>query len=135
MERRGQSETVLVVEDEEIVRELVCAVLTDQGYEVLCASDGRDGLQIAREHSRPIDLLVSDVIMPRMNGPDVARELRSAQPGVRVLFVSGYSDADIVEDGVLSPEVQLLQKPFTPDALSRRVRAILDEPSLSHAQT
>ncbi len=126
--KRTRGETVLVVEDEEIVRELVCAVLSDQGYVLLCASNGEDGLRIAQEHAGPIDLLVSDVVMPRMTGPEFAAELLLARPLTKLLFVSGYSDAEIAEDGVLAAGVQFLQKPFTTAVLSRKVREVLDAP-------
>jgi signal transduction histidine kinase/CheY-like chemotaxis protein len=127
--RKEKMETVLVVEDEDIVRELIVAVLTAQGYEVLCAADGPTALHAARDHEGEVDLLVSDVIMPQITGAEVARALLAERPHTKVLFVSGYSEADISEDGVLSPGVHLLPKPFTPEALSRKVRELLDAPA------
>jgi two-component system, cell cycle sensor histidine kinase and response regulator CckA len=127
LETSQHRETILVIEDEEMVRELVCTVLSEQGYTILCTGNGHEGLRMAREHEGPIDLLVSDVIMPQITGPEIARELLAARPKTKVLYISGYSDADISEDGVLSPSVQLLGKPFAPDALSRRVREVLDD--------
>jgi CheY-like chemotaxis protein len=120
-----QRQTVLVVEDEEIVRELVCAVLSEDGFDVLSAACGRDALAIAHEFHGEIALLVSDVVMPQMTGPECARELLLTRPNTKVLFVSGYSEADISEDGVLSLGVNLLPKPFTPNVLSERVRQAL----------
>ncbi|MDB6151317.1 MAG: Histidine kinase [Chthoniobacter sp.] len=125
--KRCRAETVMVVEDEEIVRQLVCAVLSEQGYEVLCAPSGAEGLRMAHNYAGKIDLLVTDIIMPQMNGPEVARTLRLERPHVRVLFVSGYSDNDIGDHGILAPELRFLEKPFTPEVLCRKVREVLDE--------
>ena len=127
VEPSHRSETVLVVEDEEIVRELVCDVLTQQGYAVICAANGADALQMAEQHSGRIDLLVTDVVMPQMNGHELAERLTALQPGLNVLFVSGYSEDDIGEHGVLDTTIELLEKPFTPQSLSRKVREILGE--------
>jgi signal transduction histidine kinase/CheY-like chemotaxis protein len=124
---RGGSELILVVEDEEVVRQLICTVLGDLGYRVLCADSAAAGLAIAREEEQPIDLLVTDIVMPDMHGPVLARELAPLQPGMKVLFVSGYSDSDISDQGVLDPTLDMLQKPFTQDSLARKVREILDE--------
>ncbi|HEX8295329.1 MAG TPA: ATP-binding protein [Chthoniobacteraceae bacterium] len=125
--RSRKPETILVVEDEEIVRELVCTVLADQGYHVLCAENGPEALRLSRAHSGPIDLLLSDVVMPRMNGPEVARTLTTEHPKTRVLFVSGYSDNDISDRGIIAPGIRFLEKPFTPEALCRKIREVLDE--------
>jgi signal transduction histidine kinase/ActR/RegA family two-component response regulator len=129
--RSRDSETVLVVEDEDIVRELVCTVLSEQGYQVLCAANGAEGLRLADEHPGKIDLLVTDVIMPGMSGPEVAAQLRESRPETRVLFVSGYSDGDITDQGVLAPQLRFLEKPFTPDALGMKVREVLDEAAVA----
>ena len=126
------SETVLVVEDDETVRELVCAVLAEQGYEVLCAARGSEALRMAREHPGKIDLMLSDIIMPQMHGPQLARELQSIRPNTKVLFVSGYSDSDISDQGILAPDVRFLEKPFTPETLGRKVREVLDENGVAH---
>jgi signal transduction histidine kinase/ActR/RegA family two-component response regulator len=125
--RSHACETVLVVEDDQTVRELVCAVLSEQGYEVLCAGDCQDALRMAREHPGRIDLVVSDIVMPQMHGPELARELLRLRPRAKVLFVSGYSDADICNQGILAPDVRFLEKPFTPATLGRKVREVLDE--------
>ena len=127
VEKSTNFETVLVAEDEEIVRELVCDVLNEQGYNVLCAVDGIEALRKAKEHEGHIDLLITDVIMPHMNGQELAEQLSTARPGIKVLFVTGYSDNDIGDHGVLDPSVDLLQKPFTPQALARRVRDVIQE--------
>ncbi len=128
MEPAQDSETILVVEDEEIVRELICEVLDEQGYHVLCEHDGRAGLQLAANHHGRIDLLLTDVIMPQMNGQELAAQLLAQRPGLKVLYVSGYSDNDIGDAGVLDGEVALLEKPFSPQALAQKVRAILSKP-------
>jgi signal transduction histidine kinase/ActR/RegA family two-component response regulator len=120
------SELILAVEDEEVVRQLICTVLGDLGYRVLCAASAAEGLRIAREEKQPIDLLVTDIVMPDMHGPVLARELMPLQPAMKVLFVSGYSDSDISDQGVLDPNLDMLQKPFTQESLARKVREILD---------
>lgn len=127
IEKSKNFETVLVVEDEDIVRELVCEVLEDQGYNVLCARDGIEALNLADNYDGEIHLLVSDVIMPQMNGPELAGKLGSLRPEMRVLYVSGYSDNDIGDHGVLDPRYELLQKPFTPQTLARKIRDVLSE--------
>src|SRR4051794_27136861 len=110
VEKSRNFETVLVVEDEEIVRELVCEVLEDQGYNVLCAMDGIEALDLAENYDGEIHLLVTDVIMPHMNGPELAGKLSRLRPDMRVLYVSGYSDNDIGDHGVLDSRYELLQK-------------------------
>jgi signal transduction histidine kinase/ActR/RegA family two-component response regulator len=120
------SETVLVVDDEEQVRSLECGVLQANGYRVLSAGDGREALRICRECSDPIHLLLTDIIMSNMNGRDLARQATPFQPTMRVLYVSGYPDeAELSSEGA-SEKTAFLQKPFTSDALLRRVRQTLD---------
>jgi signal transduction histidine kinase/ActR/RegA family two-component response regulator len=121
------SETILVVEDEEVVRLLVCEVLGDSGYKVLCAAAPSEALRIVREHGAPIDLLVTDVVMPEMHGPALARVLQPMQPQMKVLYVSGYSENDISDQGVVDPDLDVLQKPFTHHSLTRKIREVLDE--------
>ena len=117
--------TILLVEDEAGVRAVVRETLTDQGYVILEALDGSEALQIAREHSGAIDLLITDMIMPRMGGLELAGKLDAARPGVKVLFMSGYADRAAVGDGTLQPETNYLQKPFALETLTHRVRQIL----------
>jgi two-component system cell cycle sensor histidine kinase/response regulator CckA len=93
---------------------------------VLTASDGRDALAVVAAKAARIDLLVTDVVMPRMGGSDLAAQLRAQQPDVRVLFMSGYTDDAVVRQGVLHSEVAFLHKPFTMHALAAKVRAVLD---------
>ena len=132
-EKSPSFETVLVVEDEEIVRELVCDVLAEQGYNVMCAVDGHDAMKVAGEFDGEIDLLVTDVIMPHMNGPELAVALSKLRPDMKVLYVSGYSDNDIGDHGVLDTRIDLLQKPFTPQTLARKIRDVIEERTDAHA--
>ena len=127
LEKSANFETVLVVEDEEIVRELVCEVLEDQGYNVICAPDGIEAMDAAAKFDGEIHLLVTDVIMPHMNGHELASKLSALRPDMKVLYVSGYSDNDIGDHGVLDPRFELLQKPFTPQTLARKIRDVIGE--------
>jgi two-component system cell cycle sensor histidine kinase/response regulator CckA len=123
--RRGGSETVLLVEDDEGLRTLAREILSIAGYTVLEADSPNDALRLAEAHRGPIHILLTDVVMPQMNGRQVADRLLTARPGLKVLFMSGYADAAIVEHGVLEPGTHFLQKPFTPDGLSRKIREAL----------
>jgi len=120
------SETVLLVEDETVVRELVGDILAAQGYRVLVAQDGVQALQVGKDHEGPIHLLVTDVVMPRLSGKALADQLRSGRPEVRVLYTSGYTDNAIARHGVLDEGVHFLSKPFELEALARKVRDVLD---------
>ena len=121
------SETLLIVEDEPALRYLACSVLESQGYSVLSANNGDEGLRIAREHKgAPIRLVITDVIMPRMSGKVMAESLTSMHPGLKILFTSGYHDDAIQQHGVLEPGVAFLPKPYTPAMLATKVREILD---------
>ena len=121
------SETLLVVEDEPSVRHLARGVLEAQGYKVLSASNGQEALHVAREHKgSPIRLVITDVIMPLMSGKVMAEWLKTTYPGLSILFTSGYTDDAIAQHGVLEPDVAFLPKPYTPAALARKVREILD---------
>lgn len=122
-------ETILVLEDEEVVRDLLCAVLHDAGYRVICAAAPTEALELTRAQTKPIALLVSDVILPEMHGPVIARLIGELQPAMKVLFVSGYSENDISEQGVLDPGVEVLQKPFSQQELLFKIDAMLNEPA------
>ena len=125
---QGQ-ETILVVEDDVRMRKLTVETLRGFGYNVLHAPDGIEALQRLAEAGIAIDLLLTDVIMPRMSGPKLAEEMRRARPGLRVLFTSGYTDRHLVEDGAIRPAENFLAKPFTLQALGRKVREVLDRPT------
>ena len=120
------TETILLAEDEAPVRTTVRDALTDQGYVILEACDGDQALQAAGQHGGAIDLLITDMIMPRMGGPELAEKLGGARPGVKVLFMSGYPERAAVRSGALPSGTNYLQKPFPLDVLTRRVRETLD---------
>jgi CheY-like chemotaxis protein len=122
------SETILVVEDQDEVRTLTRRMLEARGYRVLVAASGGDALRVVAHTAERIDLLLTDVIMPGMSGREVGLLLGPAHPNMKVLFVSGYTDESIVREGILEPGIAFLQKPFTADALARKVREVLDAP-------
>ena len=126
--RPGARETVLFVEDEVALRDLMQQVLAKGGYTVLAAGDGVEALAAVEGHSGPIDLVVTDVIMPRMNGPELATRLRVRDPGVRLLYVSGYTADQLRAQIDIGADATLLLKPFTSDGLLRKVREVLDRP-------
>jgi signal transduction histidine kinase/ActR/RegA family two-component response regulator len=126
----SRGETVLLVEDEAGVRSLAREVLDRAGYRVLEATDGEEALALCRRGSGPIDLLITDVVMPRMSGSTLARRLAPLCPGMKVLFISGFTDSALVRHGVQSGEVECLLKPFGPEDLLQRVREVLDGSAL-----
>jgi DNA-binding response OmpR family regulator len=119
-------ETILLVEDEPAVRRLVTKALAGQGYVVLSAGSATEALRVAASHSGAIDLLVSDVVMPGMNGRDLAAALRETRPTLTPLFMSGHTADVITTRGLLAPGVAFIEKPFTPVAMAAKVRAVLD---------
>ena len=123
---RGGAETVLVVEDEPWVRELTTRVLTERGYHVLTAANGADALELAGQNGTRLDALVTDVVMPGMNGTEVAARLRRLRPELRVVYMSGYAEHAVVQQGVLEDGIAFVSKPFAPDQLARTLRAVLD---------
>jgi CheY-like chemotaxis protein len=124
------TETILLVEDEPMVRELAREVLEEYGYRVLTAANGRDGLQVCEEFADRIELIVTDVIMPQMSGRELAEKARRLRPDAHVLYMSGFTDDAVVRHGVIADDFCFIQKPFSPDALARKVREILDSPSV-----
>lgn len=125
----GGSETILVAEDEETLRGLAVRVLGKCGYRVLSASDGAEAMNIVETHDGPIHMLLTDVVMPKAGGRQVAERAVRKFPEIKVLYISGYTDDSVVVNGVLEAEIAFLQKPFSPDALVRKVRHVLDETS------
>jgi two-component system, cell cycle sensor histidine kinase and response regulator CckA len=120
------SETILVVEDEDEVRKLAAGILSRQGYKVLEASHGGDALLMMEKRPEPIELLLTDVVMPGISGPDFARRLKILRPELKVLYMSGYADNGIFQQGILERGMAFLQKPFTVENLARKVREVLD---------
>jgi PAS domain S-box-containing protein len=125
-EQRG-SETILLVEDDEMVRTLTCELLKEWGYTVLEARHGEDALDISQRYHGPIHLLLTDVVMPRMGGRDLASRLYTRRPQTKVLFMSGYTTDAIVHHGMLDARVPFLPKPITVNALVSKVREVLDD--------
>jgi len=124
--RRG-SETILLVEDEEAVRSLTSRILKKQGYRVMAAQHGREAMEIATREEGRIDLVLTDVVMPGMNGRGLVERLTGIRPSIKSLYMSGYTDDDIIRRGFIEPSKSFLQKPFTSDALLQTVRKVLDE--------
>jgi CheY-like chemotaxis protein len=125
-ENPGGRETILVVEDEDMVRELVFQILRRNGYTVLEASNGEEAIEVARRHRKPIHLMVTDMVMPRMGGHELAERLVPLRPEMKVIFMSGYTDKAALHHKVLNREVTFLQKPFGPSILAAKVREVLE---------
>jgi signal transduction histidine kinase/CheY-like chemotaxis protein len=124
--RSRGSETVLIVEDEASVRALACRILRERGHNVLEAKDGIEALRIVQEFKEEIHLVLTDVIMPGMNGGELVARLQAMRSGIKALYVSGYTDNGIVHNGVLDSNAAFLQKPFSADGLARKVREVID---------
>jgi PAS domain S-box-containing protein len=126
---RAGAETVLLVEDEHLVRQVTHEILRRNGYRVLTASDGPEALAILRQHPARIDLLLTDVVMPRMSGHELVERARPLRPEMKILYVSGYSEEAIARQGQLTRGIDLLAKPFTPGVLTAKIRGLLDRTS------
>jgi CheY-like chemotaxis protein len=122
------SETVLLVEDEEMVRNMTREILQESGYQVLEAKHGQEALLVAKRHHGPIHLMLSDVVMPQMSGRELAEQLSPVRREMKVLYMSGYTDDAIVHHGVLDEGMAFIEKPFTPNALTRKLREVLSAP-------
>jgi CheY-like chemotaxis protein len=122
------TETVLLVEDEEMVREMTREILQESGYQVLEAKHGQDALRVAEQHHGPIHLMLSDVVMPQMSGRELAEQLSPVRREMKVLYMSGYTDDAIVHHGVLDEGMAFIEKPFTPHALAHKLREVLNAP-------
>jgi CheY-like chemotaxis protein len=121
------TETVLLVEDEDSVRQLVAETLASRGYKVIQAENGEEALKLVASSPQTIHLMITDVVMPGMSGRELARELLKVRPQSKVLFLSGYSEDAVLNQGVLEPETAFLQKPFTLQHLARKVREIIGQ--------
>ena len=121
------SETILVVEDDESVRKLVRGILQRTGYAVIEARDGVEAMRITENRTLPIQLVMTDIVMPHMTGPELVERLSATRPDVRVLYMSGYTDRAVVQQHTELPGMPHLQKPFTPEALLAKVREVLDK--------
>jgi DNA-binding response OmpR family regulator len=128
MKHEGGTETVLVVEDEPGVRQLICEVLRQEGYTVLESSDSLQAAQVSETYPGEIHLLVTDIVMPHSSGRDLSARLASSRPGMKVLYISGYTEDTIVHHGVLESDLAFLPKPFAFEALLGKMREILDSP-------
>jgi len=120
------SETILVVDDEDVIRQMVAIVLDAEGYSVLEAASPAEALRVCDEFDGAIDLLITDVVMPGMNGAEVARRIAATRPGIAVLYLSGYTQGTLGNHGVSDPEIHHLQKPFDGPELADAVREVLD---------
>jgi two-component system cell cycle sensor histidine kinase/response regulator CckA len=123
MSSAGNPATILLVDDDEDLRRFVRRILIEHGFRVIEASDGAEALEVASSHSEPLDLLLTDVIMPKVNGLILAQRLLQERPSLRILYISGFVEKSILR--ARNPEAILLQKPFTPGALIAAVRQIL----------
>jgi PAS domain S-box-containing protein len=120
------SETILIIEDEDVVRQLACRGLRDQGYSVVEARNGVEALQYIEHNRGAVDLVISDVVMPELGGRELGQSLDRVEPGLPVLYMSGYTGEDVVQRGLMEPGAPFQQKPFTPVGLATKVRAMLD---------
>jgi signal transduction histidine kinase len=123
---RGGTESILLVEDDGLLRNLLRDVLRDCGYSVTAAGDGNEALRLVAQHRGPLDMIVTDVVMPDMGGRQMVEQLVTTFPKAKVLYLSGYTDDAVVRHGIVHDQVQFLQKPFTSGALQRKVREVLD---------
>ena len=120
------SETVLVVEDDDLVRDLAVRILEGRGYKVLEAAGAEEALRVWETYGEPVHLVLTDVVMPRMSGKELVEMLRKGRPGLKALYMSGYTDNAVLRHGILEEGIEFIQKPFSVDGLARKVREVLD---------
>jgi CheY-like chemotaxis protein len=118
-------QTILLVEDEEMVRVLMCEVLEREGYEVLPCANPKEGIEMSKRHGGHIDLLLTDVVMPGMNGREMANRIHEILPQLLVVFMSGYTEHALTEEGQVDPKFEYLQKPFTLKMLAQKLAKVL----------
>ncbi len=121
------SETILLIEDFTELREMIATMLRSKGYNVLQARDGMDAVHVAASHFAPIDLVVTDVVMPKLNGPEAVRQIRARRTGVKVVYITGYADQNVIGEELFAADSITLEKPIRPDALLGRIRELLDK--------
>jgi DNA-binding NtrC family response regulator len=131
----GGTETVLLVEDEESVRQLARRILERQGYHVLESRNGREALARATEYGERIHLVLTDVVMPELSGRGLVERLTAVRPNAAVVYMSGYTDDDVLRRGMLEPGSRFIQKPFNPNALLRTVREALNRATVGHVSS
>jgi CheY-like chemotaxis protein len=119
-------ENILIVEDEDQVRDLAKQILEEKGYSVMTAADGAEGVRICQDFPERFDLVITDVVMPMIGGTELAQQISKIQSRAKILYMSGYTSDSMVRDGVLEDEAFFLQKPFTPPFLADKVREVLD---------
>ncbi len=120
------TETILLVEDDRFVQDVIYRILGNNGYKVIVASDGEDAIRFCRENSEPVHLLIADVVMPKWGGVYVAQQIAEIRPGIHILYMSGYTDNEVIRHGLLDREINFIQKPFATDDLLHKIREILD---------
>jgi two-component system cell cycle sensor histidine kinase/response regulator CckA len=124
-DKDGRSGTILLVEDSDVVRDVIAKMLESGGLTVLQASGGEEALALARRRDAPIDLLLTDIVMPEMSGLELADRLERERPDMRILFMTGYAEEVVVNEGILGKRRECIGKPFTPEQITKRVRKIL----------
>jgi CheY-like chemotaxis protein len=123
--RPGRAEMILLVEDDAKVRQLVEGVLREHGFQVVVSQNVSQAVALCQQRAMPIDLLLTDVVMPDMSGPELAEELGKLRPGLKVVYMSGYADNAVVRHGVIKPGAEFVEKPFTAETLTEKLRAVL----------
>ncbi len=124
-DKDGRSGTILLVEDSDVVRDVIVRMLEEDGFTVLPASCGEDALSVSRREDVSIDLLLTDIVMPEMSGVELADRLERERPGVRILFMTGYAEEVVMNEGILGKHRECIGKPFTLEQITKRVRKIL----------